>query len=719
MMIDQKQIFWESVYRSSNFGSSSKPLALHIVKTLNDSLIMAPLYKLGALSIFSFSCTTAVTNAFSIFSDDFSGMSGTYSSDDFSGMSGGYDEYSDMMSADYSEIMSDQYSSRMSGDDYSNIMSADYSEIMSDQYSSRMSGDDYSNMMSTDDFSGMSGSYSSNDFSGMSGEYSDMMSADYSEIMSDQYSSRMSGDDYSEYLISGDLSLSFDFTISPTHKPSKNPTIRPTAAPSTAPTVSPTTAPTIAGVTNAPTSNPTAAPTAAPSTAPTDSPTAAPIVAPTSNPTTAPTVAPSTAPTAAPTAMPSATPTTRSPTVAPTSVPTSIYDTLEPSERTTSCYSDCSYNGMTVEPANWGEAEYCAFYASTGCTEESVAADTCMPSCLSDCVDVFCDSMSTLVYACDSSSDATYANKTRLENQCLNSNAATAETETLMTFDSSNTFDGVSADEMRNDQASQDAAIAAMSLAMSGIPANQITIKSITDSTRRNLQGNVQRRLAGGVTVVYSILANLEALGYSSTDSSAAYNSLTGQISNSVSSGAFQQNLKAAGQSKGVSTFAAATVSKPPAFSEPTTVAVKTVAPTSAPTMAPTSTKKRNGGGDDDEELSSGITAAIVICTIIGCCCIVIVGFFALNKKKREDLEEQFKQHNFLSRSSSKDVSKKSASGGPSVKSFDSIDEQYGVRGKKGADPYGMDVELENKRKSDLDSRRMSEEVRPSRKSDI
>lgn len=390
---------------------------------------------------------------------------------------------------------------------------------------------------------------------------------------------------------------------------------------------------------------------------------------------------------------------------------------------------------MTVEPADWGSEEYCAFYETTDCTAASVASNECTPSCLEDCVDVFCDSMSTLVYACDPSSDAVYADKNSLETQCLNSNAANAETETEMIFSSQNVFDGVSAADMQNDAAAQDAARAAMAAAMSGIPIQQIRITDISDGSRRNLQGNndapsAQRRLVSSTSVTYEITAKLEDLGYTSQDSDAAYKSLTDQISSSVSSGEFQQNLKASGQSAGVSTFSQASVTKKPAYSDPVTIAVVTTTPTSSPTIAPTAFSKRGSGSDDDNGLSGGILAVVIVFSVIGAVCLIIIVFYLTNKRKREDLEEQFKQHNFLSRMSSKSKNdSQRKSGGPSVKSFDSIDEQYGVRGKKGADPYGMDIEMESKRQSDLESRRMSEEApgavesrssrKTSRKSDI
>merc|ERR1712000_450420 len=360
-----------------------------------------------------------------------------------------------------------------------------------------------------------------------------------------------------------DFSMDFSagvLTFSPTNTPTISPTVVPTSSPTVVPTSSPTVVPT-----SSPTASPTSCPTLSPTSTPTVSPTPVPTFSPTITPTmpgetNAPTLHPTVSPTLNPTSNPTSVPTSSAPTYIPTSNPTNIYDTLEASNRTTTCYSDCSYPGMTVDPADWGD--------------EEVAAYSCVPDCLLDCSDVFCDSMSTLVYACDPDSSATFANKTVLETECLDSYAADAETETLLDFDTVNTFDDVSADEMRNDTASQQAAISAMSLSMSGVPASQISIKSIEDaSTRRMFRRSLQ---SSGAEVTFNVVAKLEQLGYKSTEGDAAYSSLTNQISQSVSSGEFQQNLKAAGQTVGVTTFDNAKVQKTPTYSEPVVIAVVT-----------------------------------------------------------------------------------------------------------------------------------------------
>lgn len=367
---------------------------------------------------------------------------------------------------------------------------------------------------------------------------------------------------------------------------------------------------------------------------------------------------------------------------------------------------------MTVDPADWGSTEYCQFYASTACTEDTVGAYACVPDCLNDCSDVFCDSMSTLVYACDPDSSATYSNKTVLETECLDAYAEGAETETLLEFDSESTFDDVSAAEMRNSTEAQNAALSAMSLAMSGVPVSQITIKDIKDeeSNRRLFRRFLQ---TSGAIVTFGIVAKLEQLGYKSTEGAAAYTSLTNQISQSVSSGAFQQNLKAAGQTAGVTTFQNAKVNKSPVYTDPVVVAVVTVKPTSFPTPAPsvvptpvpTNVPKKNSD-NDDIALSESEISGVVVGSVIGFCLLLGVVYLCWDKKRLGDMEEQFRQHNFLTRMRSRSAgSQQLRSEGPTVASFDSIDKAY----KSRDDHQGMDIEMEAKRQSDLEERRISE----------
>jgi hypothetical protein len=312
---------------------------------------------------------------------------------------------------------------------------------------------------------------------------------------------------------------------------------------------------------------------------------------------------------------------------------------------------------MTVQPEDWTEEEYCAFYQqSTTCSESSVASYSCVPSCLSDCSDVFCDSMSTLVFACDDSVHATYKNKSAVETSCLNSFAANSPTRTQMSFTAQTEFGGVSPSEM-DTGAGRQVAIAAMTLAMSGVTADQVTIKSITgtESRRRSSNKNMIAKsyMRNGVVaqaatsnVLYEITVVVELLGYSSSSYTAAYDQLVGEISASFS-GQFQQNLKAAGQTAGVTTFQSADVSKIPTYGSPEVTQLVTVAPTPAPSFSPTSFKNKSSGSDDDANagaIAGGVIGGFVILLLIFCFI-----YFCLNRQRRAEMEEKFKKQMYHS----------------------------------------------------------------------
>jgi hypothetical protein len=380
---------------------------------------------------------------------------------------------------------------------------------------------------------------------------------------------------------------------------------------------------------------------------------------------------------------------------APTSVPTDIYDTLEPTERTSLCYADCTYPGMTLAPADWGEEEYCAFYEqSTTCSESSVSAFSCVPTCLKDCSDVFCDTMSALVFACDVTSRATYRNKTAVESECLASYAANSSTQTQLSFTSETEFGGVSPSEMDTPE-SRNAAIVAMSLAMSGVTTDDITITSITGTEARRLNilpkhlsiktavvGSTSLRnglpaSTGGAdisvqavssTVNYQITVLLEQLGFSNTATTAGYDQLVAEISSSITSGKFQQNLKAAGATAGVTTFQSADVSKIPIYSQPQVIYLTTdsptlvpstsptnapspipsAVPTPIPSPAPTSYRVIKSKNEDDDDNTGAIVGG-VIGGFFGLLCIgFLIYFFVVKGGDRSKLEESFRAHQFL-----------------------------------------------------------------------
>jgi hypothetical protein len=218
-----------------------------------------------------------------------------------------------------------------------------------------------------------------------------------------------------------------------------------------------------------------------------------------------------------------------------------------------------------------------------------------------------------------------------------------------MSFTSQAKFGNVSPSEM-NTTTGREAAIAAMTMAMPGVTVDQVKIESITGSeSRRRLSSNkvMRNQLRNGVVVqalssnvLYKISVVLELLGYTSSSYTAAYDQLVGEISSSVSSGQFQQNLKAAGQQVGVTTFQSANVSTTPAYSSPELSDLTTASPTPAPSSSltpfPTTRGKRFKSNNEKKQVED---EAIAILVLISCILIII----ALHEKRRIDLEKKFR----------------------------------------------------------------------------
>jgi hypothetical protein len=363
--------------------------------------------------------------------------------------------------------------------------------------------------------------------------------------------------------------------------------------------------------------------------APTDSPTYSPTSAPTSSPTAVPTTAPTSSPTAVPT-------------TAPTIAPTTIYSTFQASNYTKACYSDCTYTGNTKDPSDWEAAEYCAFYASSGCTTAGISGFTCVPECLNDCPDAFCETFSTMNFQCDNANpdESVYRNKTALDDACLDSYAATASTETEIEFDSNVSYDGVNSSYFNNADA-RDSAIVAMAESIAGVTASDITIKSITDVTTTTRRRRLDTTTSAAV--VYNIQTTAEKLGYSSSGASAAYTSMTDQITNSVSSGNFLTKFKSAAAAKSLAV--PATMAVPTSglsYSAPTIVyavtATPTRAPTPNPTVAPTAKVNSRKNDDDDEGLSGGAIAGIVIGVVVGVVLIAVLVMYMLSHSKNQSV---------------------------------------------------------------------------------
>lgn len=262
------------------------------------------------------------------------------------------------------------------------------------------------------------------------------------------------------------------------------------------------------------------------------------------------------------------------------------------SDEAAACYADCSLAGVPYS-SSWTDAEYCGFYYSSGCTQDTVASHECIPDCLMDCSHAFCDTFATLAYTCYLTGNSDMKQST--ESACLASYASQSDTKTEMTFTSGMTWSNVGVEEMQNSADAQLAARQAMADSLEGVSVEDVSIADMTaaSDTRRNL-----RNAPGGATgnhlsladspavkVLFSIRVLLENLGYSSADAAAAYDSLSSQITAAVDSGDFQQKLTSALQAIDPSStiFSNIDVSKVMDFSDMAVVPLETRAPTQSP----------------------------------------------------------------------------------------------------------------------------------------
>jgi hypothetical protein len=180
--------------------------------------------------------------------------------------------------------------------------------------------------------------------------------------------------------------------------------------------------------------------------------------------------------------------------------------------------------------------------------------------------------------------------------------------------------------------------------------------------------------------ITYELNATLESLGYTESTANAAYEDLKGQITGSILSGKFQQDLKAAGQTKGVTTFANAEVNQIPTYGPLKLTLLVTAAPSYSPTPAPTREKKKNSDDDGDvAAIAGGVVGGFFGLLLIG-----FIIYYCASQQRRDDLEEKFRQHNIMSSkpAAGEGAGAGAASGGqPQLKSMESIDQVFDKRG--------------------------------------
>lgn len=337
---------------------------------------------------------------------------------------------------------------------------------------------------------------------------------------------------------------------------------------------------------------------------------------------------PSAVPSAEPSGLPSSAPTSPSsepsgvpsgePTSQPSGAPSAFLQSAFPiTNRTEECYLTCTYPGMTVDVPQWTTQEYCAFYASTGCTNSTVRDYSCSPQCLSTCSDVFCDTFASFTY-CGQPYDE--AGKTSIENSCQSSVAASSPTSTNMNMSSTIGLENVDSTSVNSDSSAQNSLILTLSDVVSGLSASGVTIENVTTLTNRRL-GTDRRALAAiGASVTYRISVVLEEFGYSSTQSQDLFDSLSNQIVDAVNFGVFKDTLLENSNDAGTVVFDSVVVQQNPVQTIESVVAEVTVAPTPAPSTADIVSS------DGDSGLGTGAIVAISICVPLF---VLAVGGFA------------------------------------------------------------------------------------------
>ena len=210
---------------------------------------------------------------------------------------------------------------------------------------------------------------------------------------------------------------------------------------------------------------------------------------------------------------------------------------------------------------------------------------TCMPQCLFDCGDVFCDSFSRLAIVCGDSE-----NIDAVEQQCLNAFADRETTVTEMSFNLSMAFKGFTAAEYAADQFAHNATSNAISSTMKNVKHDDVTFINAFDLGSAQEASRLLQTYSARTMVVFEVRVTIEVLGFRSTDSDVAYSSLTRAFISAVDIGLVIKKLQQTGLPIfGTPLFQNNTVVTLAASADPYSVIyIQTASPTFSPTSAPT-----------------------------------------------------------------------------------------------------------------------------------
>ena len=401
-------------------------------------------------------------------------------------------------------------------------------------------------------------------------------------------------------------------TFSPTATPSYSPSAAPTAAPTTTPTATPSHVPT-AAPTASPTFIPTAAPTEfpsiAPSAAPTATPTAAPshvpTTAPSAVPTTSPTVAPTTSPTVAPSAAPTVTP-TASPSIAPSDVPSAeptytptVTPSVEPTFVPTAAPSTLPSPAPSQLPSELPSAIP---------TLVPTYAPSPIPSALPSVVP---SAIPTLAPSAEPSIVPTYKV----------TSAPTSTTLTTVSFTTSQTFAGITADSLNSDSAARSAlqSIIAQTAVLEGSAGTPVvTITGVVDvvSRRSRNRALLATTASSSATVTYDVIYTYDS---AITVSGATVRStFISQLTTAITDGSFVSSLQSSGSS--VFTSSVTTSASDLSVGEVKVIIIDRPLPSQSPTSAPKRDSTKDSALSRPIVLAGVIAGSTVLIFIIGFC---------------------------------------------------------------------------------------------------
>ena len=389
-------------------------------------------------------------------------------------------------------------------------------------------------------------------------------------------------------------------SVSPTLAPTASPTINPTAAPSATPTIAPTATPTQVP-TNAPTSSPTYGPTAAPSQFPTLIPTATPTEAPTAIPSAAPTLLPTPGPTLAPSNIPTAQPSTASPSTEPTLIPTDV-PTYSPSQ-VPSFAPTLSPTLLPTDIPTVVPSEIPSVAPSTAPTAAPTISPTAAPTTTPSMAPTFAPTLTPTEIP---SIAPTYTV----------TSSPTSATLTAVSFTTSQTFSGITADEFKSNKTARaglEAVIAAtVSLDEAGTP--NVTVTGVVDVARRERNRNLLSLTSGSAKVTYVVVYTYDSAVTVSAET--IRTTFITQLTAAIDDGSFVSSLQTVASS--VFTGSISTSASDLDVGEVTVIVVERPLPTQSPTTAP-----KNDGNDPPISaigLAGAIAGGIIFFVVCGFC---------------------------------------------------------------------------------------------------